>query len=136
MTRDVPNPTVTPNSGESRIFNPIFLVTTAKLKNKAENSGNIKSLLLRLSYPGPLCMSRSKRTMPPIMIKIPRPICSVIFSFSSINAMTAVKAGPVAIMEDDTDGPIRSKLIKYSHLTRAGENIPAMTKYGKALDFK
>ena len=52
----------------------------------------------------------------------------VIFSSSSTIAMIAVNAGPVAKMDEETDGPMRSRLIKYSHLTNAGENIPAMTK--------
>ena len=32
-------------------------------------------------------------------------------------------------MDEETDGPMWSKLIKNSHLTSAGENMPAITKY-------
>ena len=63
-----------------------------------------------------------------MIVMIPIPICRVIFSFNRPTAMIAVNAGPVANTDDETDGPMRSKLIKYSHLTSAGENMPAIIK--------
>jgi len=62
-------------------------------------------------------------------MQAPATILLVIFSFSSTMAIIAVNAGPVARMDEETDGPMRSKLIKYSHLTSAGENKRAITKY-------
>jgi hypothetical protein len=68
--------------------------------------------------------------------RIPRLRSSVRRSLSRRRAIRAVNAGPVANIDDDMEAPILSRLMKKSHLTMAGENIPANTKYGKALDLK
>ena len=53
-----------------------------------------------------------KVMIPPMIKRIPKLTPAGNFSFRNTAAIIAVKAGPVDMMDDDIDGPMRSRLMK------------------------